>query len=152
MRRCWQFGSRWQLGRGVGACAVLLLLLTAAPLQAGAQENPIETPNTPKPPAPAPKQAPPVLQGSDVTQKGTSARGSTLRVDVDLVLVPVTVTDGQERLVTGLEKENFELFDSNVPQTIKSFSTEDAPHLHRDRLRPEWQHAVEVPARAQGTE
>ena len=31
------------------------------------------------------------------------------------------------RLVTGLEKENFQVFDSNVGQTIKSFATEDAP-------------------------
>ena len=50
-----------------------------------------------------------------------------LHVDVNLVLVPVTVTDGQDRLVTGLEKENFLLFDQGQQQTIKSFSTEDAP-------------------------
>ena len=31
------------------------------------------------------------------------------------------------RLVTGLERENFQLYDNNVPQTIKTFSTEDAP-------------------------
>ena len=30
-----------------------------------------------------------------------------IRKDVDLVLVPVTVTDPMNRLVTGLEKENF---------------------------------------------
>ena len=29
-----------------------------------------------------------------------------IRVDVDLVLVPVTITDPMNRLVTGLEKEN----------------------------------------------
>jgi Ca-activated chloride channel family protein len=48
-------------------------------------------------------------------------------VDVNLVLVPATVTDSLNRLVTGLEKENFEIYDNNVGQTIKSFSTEDAP-------------------------
>ncbi len=31
----------------------------------------------------------------------------TIRVDVDLVLVNVTVTDPFNRLVTGLEQENF---------------------------------------------
>jgi Ca-activated chloride channel homolog len=47
--------------------------------------------------------------------------------EVDLVLVPVTVTDPMNRLVTGLEKENFLLTDNSQPQTIKHFSSEDAP-------------------------
>ncbi len=50
-----------------------------------------------------------------------------IRKDVDLVLVPVTVTDPMNRLVTGLEKENFQLTDSGKPQEIKHFSSEDAP-------------------------
>ena len=47
--------------------------------------------------------------------------------EVDLVLVPVTITDPMNRLVTGLEKENFELTDNGQPQQIKHFSSEDAP-------------------------
>ena len=31
------------------------------------------------------------------------------------------------RLVTGLEKDNFQVYDNNNLQTIKSFMTEDAP-------------------------
>jgi Ca-activated chloride channel family protein len=50
-----------------------------------------------------------------------------LKVDVDLVLVPVTITDPMNRLVTGLEKENFQLFEGNANQEIRSFSSEDAP-------------------------
>ena len=50
-----------------------------------------------------------------------------LRKDVDLVLVPVTITDPMNRLVTGLEKENFQLTDNGKPQEIKHFSSEDAP-------------------------
>ena len=50
-----------------------------------------------------------------------------LRKDVDLVLVPVTVTDPMNRLVTGLEKENFALADNGKPQEIRHFSSEDAP-------------------------
>jgi Ca-activated chloride channel family protein len=50
-----------------------------------------------------------------------------IRKDVDLVLVPVTVTDPMNRLVTGLEKENFALTDNGQPQEIKHFSSEDAP-------------------------
>ncbi len=50
-----------------------------------------------------------------------------LKVAVDLVLVPVTITDPMNRLVTGLEKENFQLFEGNSKEEIKSFSSEDAP-------------------------
>jgi Ca-activated chloride channel family protein len=50
-----------------------------------------------------------------------------LKVAVDLVLVPVTITDPMNRLVTGLEKENFELFEGSAKEEIKSFSSEDAP-------------------------
>jgi Ca-activated chloride channel homolog len=50
-----------------------------------------------------------------------------LRKDVDLVLVPVTITDPMNRLVTGLEKENFALTDNGKPQEIRHFSSEDAP-------------------------
>ncbi len=50
-----------------------------------------------------------------------------VRKDVDLVLVPVTITDPMNRLVTGLEKENFELTDNGQPQQIRHFSSEDAP-------------------------
>ena len=42
-----------------------------------------------------------------------------LKVDVDLVLVPVTITDPMNRLVTGLEKENFQLFEGGSRQEIK---------------------------------
>jgi Ca-activated chloride channel family protein len=50
-----------------------------------------------------------------------------LKVAVDLVLVPVTITDPMNRLVTGLDKENFQLFEGSSKEDIKSFSSEDAP-------------------------
>ena len=58
---------------------------------------------------------------------GLSARVRPMRVDVDLVLVPVTITDPMNRLVTGLEKENFQLYEGSSSQEIRSFSSEDAP-------------------------
>lgn len=61
------------------------------------------------------------------TTKGLSAHVRPLKVDVDLVLVPVTITDPMNRLVTGLEKENFQLFEGNSQQEIRTFSSEDAP-------------------------
>ena len=95
-----------------------------------AQENPLGAVHTPAPPPPpkSAEDAKPVIEGADNAAKlATSRRDSRIRVDVNLVLVPATVTDPMNRLVTGLEKENFEVYDNNIGQTIKSFSTEDAP-------------------------
>jgi Ca-activated chloride channel family protein len=50
-----------------------------------------------------------------------------IRVDVELVLVPVTITDPMNRLVTGLEKENFIVLDDGQRQAIQQFSSEDVP-------------------------
>jgi Ca-activated chloride channel family protein len=53
--------------------------------------------------------------------------GSFIRMNVDLVLVPVTVTDPMNRLVTGLEQDDFQVFENNGEQKIRSFASEDAP-------------------------
>ena len=50
-----------------------------------------------------------------------------IQVDVSLVLVNVTVTDPYDRLVTGLEKENFRVFEDGTQQEIVNFSSEDVP-------------------------
>ena len=54
-------------------------------------------------------------------------RTKPMRVDVDLVLVPVTVTDALNRPVIDLPKQNFTLYEGGVAQPIRYFSTEDAP-------------------------
>jgi VWFA-related protein len=48
-------------------------------------------------------------------------------VDSTLVLIPVTVTDPMNRFVTGLEKENFKIFEAGKEQDLSQFSSEDAP-------------------------
>jgi len=52
---------------------------------------------------------------------------ATLRVDTDLVLVPVAVSDPRNRPVTGLEREHFKLYDDKVEQTVTHFSMDDEP-------------------------
>jgi Ca-activated chloride channel homolog len=54
-------------------------------------------------------------------------QAATIKSKVDLVLVPVTVTDPMNRLVTGLDKENFEVFEGKDRQEVRHFSSEDAP-------------------------
>lgn len=52
---------------------------------------------------------------------------ATLRVDTSLVLIPVTVNDPLNRPVTGLERENFRVFDDRIEQQITTFAMDDAP-------------------------
>jgi Ca-activated chloride channel homolog len=50
-----------------------------------------------------------------------------IQVDVSLVLVNVTVTDPYDRLVTGLGKENFRVFEDGTQQEIVNLSSGDVP-------------------------
>jgi VWFA-related protein len=52
---------------------------------------------------------------------------ANIRIDSTLVLIPVTVTDPLNRFVTGLERENFKLFEDKKEQEVTQFSSEDAP-------------------------
>jgi Ca-activated chloride channel family protein len=53
--------------------------------------------------------------------------GEGIQVDVNLALVNVTVTDPLNRLVTGLEKEHFRVYEDGVEQEIVTLSSEDVP-------------------------
>ncbi|MBZ5586851.1 MAG: VWA domain-containing protein [Acidobacteriia bacterium] len=52
---------------------------------------------------------------------------ASVRVDANLVLVPVTVCDAMNRPVTGLDRNDFRVFDDNIEQTVTAFSAEDEP-------------------------
>lgn len=56
-----------------------------------------------------------------------SSSAVAFRTGTTLVLVPVAVTDNSNRYVLGLERENFQIFEDEVEQTITHFSSEDAP-------------------------
>lgn len=56
-----------------------------------------------------------------------SGRPATIRVDTNLVLINVTVTDPLNRFVTGLEAEHFKLLEDKLEQKIATFASEDAP-------------------------
>jgi len=99
--------------------AVVLLLSFASPplrAQAGTEDDVHITPRT----KPAETKKPAIDPALDTHTRPFRAR-------VDLVLVPVTITDPMNRLVTGLEKDNFQLFENKEKQEIRHFSSEDAP-------------------------
>ena len=72
-----------------------------------------------------PRQEP--EQPQDQIDPALKTHTKPMKVDVDLVLVPVTITDPMNRLVTGLDKDNFAVFEGKDPQEIRHFSSEDAP-------------------------
>jgi Ca-activated chloride channel homolog len=55
------------------------------------------------------------------------SQGNRINLDVNLVLVTVTVTDKHNRFVQGLKKENFQIWEDKVEQETKTFSNETAP-------------------------
>ncbi len=88
---------------------------------AWAQDQPVDAPHiAPRPNAKVSSFAP-----ASVTLPALTAR--PVRVDVNLVLVPVTVVDSTNRPVVDLPRQNFSLLEGGVPQNIQYFSHEDAP-------------------------
>ena len=59
--------------------------------------------------------------------KQDEQRGANIRVGTTLILVPVTVNDPLNRPVSGLEVENFRVFEDKVAQTITQFAMDDEP-------------------------
>src|ERR1051325_10732675 len=53
--------------------------------------------------------------------------GFTIRSDVRLVLLDVSVKDGKGNTIAGLTKENFKILDDGKPQPIEVFAANDIP-------------------------
>ncbi|MBI1940812.1 MAG: VWA domain-containing protein [Acidobacteria bacterium] len=59
----------------------------------------------------------------------SSSNSESIRVRVEVVNVPVTVLDKRGLPVINLKREDFEIFEDGVPQTIKYFTRELRPPL-----------------------
>ena len=57
----------------------------------------------------------------------TKGIGYNEKVNVDVVQVTVTVSDGRGRFIAGLPQSSFHLFEDSKPQTISHFASEDVP-------------------------
>ncbi len=106
---------------------ILLLALAAACAWAGPAFGQAEVNDVHIQPREVEKSKTEEVATQSLVSPSLNAHVRPLKVDVDLVLVPVTITDPMNRLVTGLEKENFELYEGGSKEEIKSFSSEDAP-------------------------
>jgi Ca-activated chloride channel family protein len=105
--------------------------LYSAPATAQSESGPSKP--APEPPATATtaneeKFKPPERPAKDDVRKDTPGKPlQGLHLDVDLALVNVTVTDPYNRLVTGLDPDNFRVFEDNIEQEVVTFSAEDVP-------------------------
>jgi Ca-activated chloride channel homolog len=67
------------------------------------------------------------IEKAEEKAKAKLSEDPVIHLGTKLVTLTITVTDGYGRLVTGLEKDHFEIFDNKIKQNIEFFSTEDAP-------------------------
>lgn len=101
------------------------LVLVAAFGVLSAEDN-ISKPPVVPPPEPR-VEIKPRVRPSKEPEDPAASRETSIRVETQLVLINVTVTDPMNRFVTGLEKEHFKLTEEKAEQTITQFSSEDAP-------------------------
>ena len=74
----------------------------------------------------------PMAAKGEAGQQGTApsspaASGATISVNVDLVVLHATVRNGKGGFVSGLQKQDFRVYEDGHPQTIGLFQHEDVP-------------------------
>ena len=68
-----------------------------------------------------------VFISSGLTADKKAKDEQTIRVQVDMVSLPVVVTDKLGRRITDLKQENFQVFEDGVQQEIAGFAATDEP-------------------------
>jgi Ca-activated chloride channel family protein len=64
---------------------------------------------------------------SAVLTAATDDHPKPFRTETNLVLVPTTVTDSMDRLVTGLDRQNFEVYQDKTKEHLQAIWSQDAP-------------------------
>jgi Ca-activated chloride channel homolog len=109
----------------LAVCLLVFVGLPCCSIPALAQTTAAPTEDT------KPNDEPKPLATRDDVKKNTPGTAVKpllgLHLDVDLALVNVTVTDPYNRLVTGLDPDNFRVYEDNVEQEVVTFSSEDVP-------------------------
>jgi len=70
---------------------------------------------------------PPAKPDAPPTDNGLAVHVKPLRVDIDLVVVPVMVTDVHGSPVMDMRREDFSILEEEKPQQVRYFYAEDAP-------------------------
>lgn len=130
-----------------------LLLLSFFTVVVAAQNNQTRRPRVVATPTPLPRQAPPVLQNDTpqnstkkppvltggvgpTTSAGTSVKknepvvsddNDIIKVETNLVTMPVSVLDREGRFVSGLQQRDFHIFENGVEQKVEYFQSVEKP-------------------------
>jgi Ca-activated chloride channel homolog len=112
----------FMLLRVVVCWASLLLAVPGFAQQSASQPGPPAGPPSAVQPGVAPSAA--AQQQSQADQPPAETGGASIKVEVNEVIVPVTVTDDKGRFISNLEKKDFQILDEGKPQTINFFSRE----------------------------
>jgi VWFA-related protein len=67
------------------------------------------------------------VQASDTASQDDEAGGFVFRKEVEEVVLHAIVADAQNRLITGLARENFKVYEDGKPQELTSFRKERVP-------------------------
>src|ERR1700739_3479171 len=124
--------SGWENMKSLGKTQFLMLapLVLACSLlcPSGLPQEPPSAP-VPKVPqdAPRPSQTSPKESQVPINQQNPSDSQTTLKFSVNYVFLPVTVKDGEGRLLADLTRSEFRVFDDNVEQRLEFFSAEAFP-------------------------
>ncbi len=106
------------------ALALAALLLPPCP----AQDPKPASPPTQQPPNTSSGQTtvapPPAAPAGETAAKNTAADNPPIRVTVNEVIVPVTVTDEKGRFVSDLDQKDFQILEEGKPQAIRFFTRE----------------------------
>jgi VWFA-related protein len=90
----------------------LSILLCAIVLLASSASAQLPVPSPPPPPGQA---------------ANSGKQGSSIKVDVNLVVLHTTVLDDRQRFADGLKQENFRVFEDKIEQKLSVFKREDVP-------------------------
>lgn len=73
------------------------------------------------------QEVPPGPEAPNPSASSKIETGRPLKTETDMTLVGVTVTDPLGRIVTGLEQQDFRVFENGTEQEIVHFSSQDEP-------------------------
>jgi hypothetical protein len=102
------------------SCSFLILVASATLLQTALSQTAIDDVHV----VPREKTVDLASAAFGAASAGGYTGAALIHTSVDLVMVPVTITDNFNRPIIGLNQENFQLFDSKKAQAIKHFSNE----------------------------
>jgi Ca-activated chloride channel family protein len=108
---CLQSGQKLQAAERLGRWLVVLLILTALPRVARTQES---------------------LPSQNSSSQSSPSQSSpdnpyTLRTNVDVVVLRATAQDRKNISISGLDKDDFQVYEDGALQQIKYFDHEDIP-------------------------